>query len=157
MLLAKMAGQPTAFSIKNVNSHSLGVVGTDPLTNRKRNGILIPRNTPLPVTAKRTFKTQKANQKSILVEIVEGESPSAEDCTSIGRCSVRSLPPNLPEQSPVDVLFHYAPNGRLKVRVSVPNTDSNVETEFTRENSLSKEHLDGWRNYISQMPPTDYA
>lgn len=157
MLLDQSAGRPTSFSIKNVNSHSLGVVGTDPLTGRKRNGILIPRNTPLPVTAKRTFKTQKANQKSILVEIVEGESPSAEDCTQIGRCSVRSLPPHLPEQSPVDVLFQYAPNGRLKVRVSVPNTDSKVETEFTRENSLSKEHLDGWRNYISQMPPTDYS
>ena len=157
LLLEKHRDGQAHFSIKNVNSHSLGVVGTDPLTGRKRNGILIPRNTPLPVTAKRTFKTKQANQKSILVEVVEGESPSAEDCTQIGRCSVRGLPPNLPEQSPVDVLFHYKTDGRLKVRVSVPNTDSKVETEFTRENSLPKDHLDGWRHYISQMPPTEYS
>ncbi len=157
LLLAERQGKRGTFSIKNVNSHSLGVVGTDPLTGRKRNGILVPHNTPLPVTAKRTFKTQKANQKSILVEVVEGESPSIEGCTQIGRCSVQHLPPNLPEQSPIDVLFHYRTNGRLTVRVSVPDTDSKVETEFTRENSLSKEHLDGWRNYISQMAPTDYA
>ena len=157
LLLAKSKGQRTGFKIKNVNSHSLGVVGTDPKTGRKRNGILIPRNTPLPVNAKRTFKTQKADQRSILVQIVEGESLSAEDCTQIGRCSVRQLPPNLPVQSPIDVLFQYEPNGRLKVLVTVPDTDTKVQSEFTRENSLSKEHLDGWRRYISQMDATDYG
>ncbi len=157
LLMKKKLGKPADFTIRNVNSHSLGVVGTDPLTQRKRNGILVPRNTPLPVTAKRTFKTQKAGQKSVLVQVVEGESPSAEECTQIGRFSVRNLPPNLPEQSPVDVLFHYKPNGRLKVRVTVPNTDTKVETEFVRENSLSRDHLDGWRQYIANLPPdTNY-
>jgi molecular chaperone DnaK len=156
LLLAERAGRPRPFVIKNVNSHSLGVVGTDPKTRRQRSGILIPRNTRLPVTRKRTFKTQKANQKSILVRIVEGESPSADDCTQIGRCTVRDLPPGLPVRSPVAVLFHYEPNGRLKVRVTVPGTGREVETEIARENSLSKEHLDGWRRYISGMEPTDY-
>ena len=89
--------------------------------------------------------------------VVEGESPSADECNSIGRCSVRRLPPNLPERSPVDVLFQYAPNGRLKVKVTVPNTDTKVETEFTRENSLSKEHLNGWRKYITGLDPTDHV
>ncbi len=156
LILAKQQGQKGRFKVKNVNSHSLGVVGTDPMTGRRRNGILIPRNTPLPVTAKRTFKTQKANQKSILVQIVEGESPSADDCTQIGKCTVQNLPAQLPAQSPVDVLFHYKPNGRLKVRVSVPETDRQTDTEILRENSLSKEHLDGWRSYICEKEPTDY-
>ena len=156
LLLARSRGKSPAFRIKNVNSHSLGVVGTDRLTKRKRNGILIPRNTPLPVTAKRTFKTQKADQKSILVEIVEGESASPEDCSQIGRCSVRSLPPNLPAQTPIDVLFRYKENGLLKVRITVPDTDAEVTTEFTRENSISKEHMDGWRSHISSAEPTDY-
>ena len=89
------AGRPS-FSIRNVNSHSLGVVGIDPQTKRRRNGILIPRNTPLPVSAKRLFKTAKQDQRSILVQIVEGESPSADDCTPIGRCTVADLPPGLP-------------------------------------------------------------
>ena len=132
------------------------MVGTDPKTKRRRNGILIPRNTPLPVTAKRTFKTSKADQKSILVQIVEGESPAADDCTQIGQCSVRKLPRNLPAKSPVAVAFHYEPNGRLKVRVTVPNTTRQIETEIVRENSLPKEHLDGWRRYICRMEPTDY-
>lgn len=156
LILAKSQGRPTTFKIRNVNSHSLGVVGIDRLTRRRRNGILIPRNTRLPVTAKRTFRTHKANQRSILVQIVEGESPSADDCNSIGKCTVTSLPADMPAQSPVNVLFHYQPNGRLKVRVSVPNTKQEVETEIVRENGLPKEHLDGWRKYIAKMEPSSY-
>jgi molecular chaperone DnaK len=156
LILARRAGMPESFKIRNVNSHSLGVVGVESLTRRRRNGILIPRNTPLPVTAKRIFKTTKANQRSIRVDIVEGESQSADDCTPIGHCSVRDLPPNLPAQHPVEVLFHYQPNGRLMVRITVPNTTNQVATEIVRENSLPKEHMDGWRQYICNQPATDY-
>lgn len=155
-LLAKAQGKSPTFGIKNVNSHSLGVVGVDPQTRRKRNGILIPRNTPLPVTAKRTFRTQNVNQRSVLVQVIEGENPSPDDCTQIGQFAVRKLPSRLPPKSPVDVLFHYNTEGRLKVRVTLPNTDTKVETEFRRENSLAKEHLDGWRRYISGKEATNY-
>ena len=157
LLLAKSRGEPGSFRIQNVNSHSLGIVGTDPATGRKRNGIVIPRNTPIPVTAKRTFKTRKAGQGSILVEVIEGENPSPDDCTPIGRCTVKSLPADLPAKSPVDVLFRYKPDGRLKVRVSVPDTPAKIQTVFARENSLTKEHLDGWRRYIGKSEPTDYV
>jgi len=157
LLLSKSQGKPPRFEIKNVNSHSLGVVGVESKTRRKRNGIVIPRNTLLPVTAKRTFKTQKANQQSILVEIVEGESPSPDDCTMIGRVSVPSLPPNLPEKTPIDVIFSYGQDGRLKVRVTIPNTDTQVDSELARENSLPQEHLDGWRQHISGAEPLEGA
>jgi molecular chaperone DnaK len=156
LLIARSQGRPATFRIKNVNSHSLGVVGVDPKTKRRRAGILIPRNTPIPTSAKRTFRTQKANQKSILVQVVEGENPAPDDCTQIGRCTIRGLPRDLPARSPVHVVFQYRPNGRLKVRVSVPNTETRLETEFARENGLSKEHLDGWRRYISGAEPADF-
>jgi molecular chaperone DnaK len=156
LLLDKARGKSPSFHIRNVNSHSLGVVGIDSATKRRRTGVLIPRNTPIPVTAKRVFKTQKTKQRSILVEVVEGENASPDDCTAIGRCTISKLPPSLPAGSPVEVQFHYAANGRLKVRVSVPDTTSEVENEFARENSLPKEHLDGWRRYISGLEPTSY-
>jgi molecular chaperone DnaK len=152
ILLAREAGQAPRFRIKNVNSHSLGVVATDVQTNRKRNAILIPRNTPLPITAKRIFKTQKANQRSILVQIVEGESNSPDDCSQLGRCSVRDLPKNLPAQTPIEVRFHYEENGRLTVSVMVQGTDKSLHHELTRENSLTQDQLDSWRQYISGVP-----
>ncbi|HEX3724812.1 MAG TPA: Hsp70 family protein, partial [Pirellulales bacterium] len=154
VILAKQRGEKPVLRIRNVNSHSLGVVATDAQTGRKRNAIVIPRNTALPVTAKRVFRTQKANQASILVQIVEGESASPDDCTQIGQCVVRNLPRGLPAQTPIDVIFEYQDNGRLMVHVSVGNTGANLQHEITRDNSLTQEQLDAWRQYITGEAPT---
>ncbi|MCA9246680.1 MAG: Hsp70 family protein [Planctomycetales bacterium] len=149
LILTQRSGQRGAFQIKNVNSHSLGVVAIDPLTKRKLNATLIPRNTPLPVAAKRIFKTQKEGQKSVLVQIVEGESSAPEHCVQLGRCVIRDLPVKLPANTPIDVRFRYEENGRLGIQVSVGNTGKFVEASLVRENSLSQEQLDVWRRYIT--------
>ena len=60
-------------------------------------------------------------------------------------------------QTPIDVLFHYQPNGQLKVKVSIPNTRGQGGGRVRRETTFPKEHLDGWRRYISGAEPTDYA
>ena len=153
ILLARAEGKSPRVRIKNVNSHSLGVVATDTKTKRQRVAILVPRNTQLPVTARRVFKTQKANQRSILVQIVEGESPSPDDCSEIGKATVRNLPHDLPAQTPIEVRFTYEENGRLTVEVQVQGTDRALRHELTRENSLTAEQLDSWRKYISGLPP----
>lgn len=155
-LLGKARGERPRFRIRNVNSHSLGVVGVDPVTRRRRVGTIIPRNTRLPIIAKRRFRTHKPNQRSILIEIVEGESPVPEDCCPIGRVRVHHLPPNLPQGWPVEIVFRYRANGRLKVKVRVPQAEREVVAEFHRERALTKEHLDGWRRFISGKEPTDY-
>jgi molecular chaperone DnaK len=149
LLLANQQGKSPSFKIRNVNSHSLGVVATDTKTRRQRNAILIPRNTPLPVMARRVFKTQKTGQRSILVRIVEGESLSPEDCTPLGKCTVRDLPPSLPVQTPIEVRFRYEENGRLTVHVRVEGTATELAHEMTRENSLTEDQLDSWRAYIT--------
>ncbi len=154
-LLGRHVGQVGRFTIRNVNSHSLGVVGIDRATRQRRNGIIIPRNTSIPVTARRLFQTQKEDQKSILVEVVEGESASADACTPIGKCTVAPLPPGLPAGSTVEIRFHYKPDGRLRVRVYVPDTSSTTDAVFTRASGLSQEHLDGWRRFISGIEPPE--
>ena len=153
LILSQREGRKKPFQIRNVNSHSLGVVGHDPLTKRKRTAVLIPRNTPLPASSNRPFRTQKSNQASILVEIVEGESHAPEENTPLGRCAVRKLPDNLPAQTPVHVGFHYEENGRLRVEVRVDGIDTLLQHEIQRENSLSQEQLDGWRQHIARIPP----
>jgi molecular chaperone DnaK len=153
LILAYHQGKSPSFHIRNVNSHSLGVVATDAKTKRSRNAILIPRNTPLPVVARRVFKTHKAHQKSILVQIVEGESLSPDDCSQLGKCSVRNLPADLPAQTPIEVRFRYEENGRLTVNVQVEGTHKQLQHEITRENSLTQDQLDSWRKYISGLEP----
>jgi molecular chaperone DnaK len=155
ILLSERLGQRPVLNVKNVNSHSLGVVATDARTSRKRNAILIPRNTPLPTTAKRVFRTQKPGQKSILVQIVEGESASPEDCSQIGRCVARDLPEDLPAQTPIEVRFAYQDNGRLTVSVTVAGTDRELRHEITRDNTISQQQLDAWRLFVTGLAPSN--
>jgi len=150
LLLARHDGNATTFQIKNVNSHSLGVVAVESRTKRPRNAILIPRNTQLPAIARRTFKTQKAAQRSILVQIVEGESASPDDCLAIGKCSVRKLPNDLTAQTPIEVVFRYEENGRLAVQVTCAG--KRLQHEIVRENSLSPTQLESWRKFITKQP-----
>lgn len=145
-------GNTPPFTIRNVNSHSLGVIGTDPETKQPRNATVIARNTPLPVTAKRSFRTQKDNQRSVLVQIVEGESTAPHECTPLGKCTVRDLPENLPARTPIEVRFRYEENGRLRVKVNVKGTDIQLKHELMRENTLSPEQLRAWREFISGVP-----
>jgi hypothetical protein len=54
----------------------------------------------------------------------------------------------LPAQTPISVQFQYLDNGRLTVTVTVDGKADELKHEITRENSLSQEQLDGWRQYI---------
>ena len=149
LLLAQQAGRKPLFRIKNVNSHSLGVVGISRKTGRKENVSLIPRNTPLPAVAKKKFRTSEANQPSVVVTIVEGESVSPENCTLIGECRIDNLPPNLPALSQVEVAFQFAENGRLSVAVTLPGTNRSATHEIVRENGLSAEQIAAWRSWLN--------
>ncbi|HEX7377976.1 MAG TPA: Hsp70 family protein [Pirellulales bacterium] len=141
--------KPPAFSVTNINSHSLGIEGVEPGTARKRNVIVIPRNTPLPAKVKERFVTKTENQRSIVVQVLEGESSTPSECTAIGRTALRDLPPGLPAGWPVEITYEYATNGRLKVAAVVPGANREVTLQLEREGSLSDERMSRWKQVIS--------
>ena len=77
---------------------------------------------------------------------------SPEDCSPLGKCTVRDLSPDLPAQTPIEVTFRYDTSGRLTVNVKVAGTDKQLSHELVRENSLTMEQLKMWRQYISGVP-----
>ncbi len=147
-LIAKHEGQTPTFAIRNVNSHSLGVVGVETETNTARTGVVIPRNTPIPLTAKRIFKLSKQGQKSILVQVVEGENSNPEDCVEICKCVIKDLPDDLPEGKKIEVRFKYQEDGRLTIEAFVEGTDISLTHEMVRDNSLSEEQLEAWQAFV---------
>ena len=153
-LLAAQAGShaQARFSVSNVNSHSLGVEGIDRETLRKRNIVLIPRNTPLPAKVRDRFATKAENQTSIVLQVLEGESAVPEECTAIGRTVIRDLPAGLPKNWPVEVTFEYGANGRLRVHGLVPGTHQSVMLCLERTSGLSDESILRWKQPID-VPP----
>jgi molecular chaperone DnaK len=146
-------GRVPQFRLRNVNAHSLGVVGTHPTSGHSQNVIIVPRNTLLPVTLQRTFRTQQRGQTSVLIRIVEGEVPSPDDCVQLGQLSIYNLPVGLPAKTPIEVFFHYKANGRLTVSVKMVGMTARPSLQIARENSLSKAQLKRWRQLISGLAP----
>ncbi|HEV3340549.1 MAG TPA: Hsp70 family protein [Pirellulales bacterium] len=137
------------FSVTNINSHSLGVVGINPATGERLNKIIIAKNTPLPHSAAKRFRTFRPGQPNVKVTVVEGESELPDACIEVGTCVIRDLPPNLPAGWPVEVRYTYQENGRLQVAAQLIGHEGMVTTEFLRNNSLSEDDLMLWGQCLS--------
>ena len=136
------------FQVTNVNSHSLGIVGIDPKRKRRVNRVLIPKNTALPAEASGVFKTYKAGQTSVKIQILEGENEQPEANTRVGSCVIRNLPPTLPEGWPVQVTYRYGENGQLEVIGRVKGYEAGIETTFVRDSGLPEGDLLLWAEYV---------
>jgi len=149
-LLAKERGEDREMNVQitNVNSHSLGVEGIDPETLRKKNVVLIARNTALPAKRTERFTTKSDGQRSIVLNVLEGESKVPDECTAIGRTVIRDLPAGLTKGWPVDVTFEYGSNGRLNVHAVVPGTSHEAKLDLERAAGMSREGVERWKQPI---------
>lgn len=143
-------GGEARFTVSNINSHSLGILGLDKETGRRYNKVLIPKNTPLPKTVVKEFKTAKRGQRNIGITVLEGESERPEVCTKVGVCRIEDLPPDLPEGWPVLVSYSYVANGRLSVKAKLKNYKSGVKAELVWEHRMADEDIDLWTQYVGE-------
>jgi hypothetical protein len=154
-LLSQQRGQKAAFEVTNVNSHSLGIEGIDQATLRKTNVVLIPRNTPLPAKKTERFITKSGNQRSIVIQVLEGESSLPGECTAIGRTVVRDLPFGLPQGWPIEVTFEFGTNGRLAVHAAVPGTQQEALLDLERSAGLSNAGIARWKQPVESAAGFD--
>jgi molecular chaperone DnaK len=148
-LQEKEAGGGAAFTVRNVNSHTLGVLGIEPSTMMRRRKVMIARNTPLPTQHTQRFVTAAAGQKSVVVTVIEGGDDAGNHSTLIGRCVLDGLAPNLPPRSQVDVTFVYSDNGRLEVRAFMPAVQRDSTLTIERAKGMSPELIQNWAECIA--------
>lgn len=148
LLVSVRDGSPPSMRIQNVNSHSLGVLAQEPGTRRPKNSIIIPQNTPLPVSQGKRFRTYKDDQRIVSIRVIEGGDASGRSSTPIGKCIIDNLPPGLPAGTLVEVFFKYLQNGRLKVRARLPSIDREVVLTIERDSGLNEEKLQHWNQKL---------
>ncbi len=157
-LFAALDSSPglSRLTVVNVNAHSLGVAGVDPRTGMGVNRIIIPRNSRLPAAKRQKFVTKSAGQKTLKINIVEGENENPDYCVPVGAC-VATLSPNLPAQTEVIVTCRLGTNGTLSVSCLVPATDEGAHVEIRRDGLLELESLDVWRSRLLGKSLDDHA
>ncbi|MEZ6098593.1 MAG: Hsp70 family protein [Pirellulaceae bacterium] len=148
LLSRQTAGRRPRFQVVQVNAHSLGVEGVEPTTNQRRNITIIPKNSPLPTQRVHRFVTLRDRQTSVVVNVLEGDNPDPQHCQLIGRVVLKDLPADLAAGTPVEVSYHYAANGKLEVRATLPETTLEVVAQFQREGGLDAETSQYWRDMI---------
>lgn len=146
-MLLKAGGAIDGITVRNVNSHDLGVLGVDPETRRPRRKIMIPRNTTLPASITKQFSTAREGQDSIMVRIVEGGTDSGANSTAIGNCVVNDLP-KLPAGTPIQVKFRYGQDGRLSIHAELPTIKREAKLTIERASGIPEEDITAWADCI---------
>ncbi|MCG6154766.1 Hsp70 family protein [Rubinisphaera margarita] len=135
----------------DVNSHSLGIKITDPNErSRKINHIMIPKNTQIPFSVSQRFVTNAPNQRSIHVHILEGEAKDPSACTLIGDFRIVDLPPNLPQNSPVEVTYSYDSSGRINATARELTGNNEAATQIVRDSGLDSGGVDAMQVLASE-------
>ena len=125
--------------VRNITSHTLGVVLWDEAHLEEYVFPMIKKMTPMPAVVKNSFGTATANMQRAIVRIVEGESSLPQECTPLGLCDVE-LPPFLPKGSPVELTYEYNNNQVLEVQVEACGNRASVSIE--RKTGLGESELD---------------
>lgn len=136
--------------ISDVNSHSLGVVALDSLSDTLYNSIILPKDTKIPTRVSELYGTSYDDQESIEVKVTEGEERDLEYVRVIGKGSM-DIPP-YPRGAPVEVFFQYDEDGIVHVTVFDRTSDKMLgELQIKRESNRTSDELSRMKNDMRKI------
>lgn len=141
-------------TITDVNPHSMGVVTVDVNDQSKKlNSVIIPHNTPIPTKMSDIFQTVEDNQRSLHVQITEGEGKLADLVEIIGEGEI-AIPP-YPAGAPVEIFFEYNRDGQVTATVIDKTSGQklgDLKIDRTRRNR-SEDEVTAMARKISDIKP----
>jgi molecular chaperone DnaK len=103
---------------------------------------LILRNTTIPARATEEFTTWVDGQTSVAIQILQGERELAKDNRSLGRFTLRGIPP-LPAGIPrIEVTFLIDQNGILRVEATEARSGVEASIEVVPSHGLTSEEVE---------------
>ena len=130
--------------VKNVTSKSFGVVAHNP-NNEEIVFNLVLRNTAVPVRVKKKFYTAGDSQKTVLIRIMESETGNVEipvDNAIEIKKAVLNLPPNLPEDSPIEITYELNAEGQLHITAEETSNSQKVDVAVDTASVISGDEFE---------------
>ncbi len=124
----------------DVCSHSIGVVVTNKL-GEEENEKLILRNSKLPAQVKQRFRTMRAGQKEIKLQLTEGEFKELTDVTIIGELQIE-LPSNLREKELIELTIGLDTRQLIQIHMELPEIGYVQECHFQYSTNLDEEVIE---------------
>ncbi len=135
---------------ENVNSHGLGILATNPRTDKEINHVMIPKNTRLPFEVQQTFKTKHEKQQRVSIQVIEGDAPDPAACSLLGKCKITDLPADLAKGSPIEVTYAFDDAGRITVRAEDKTTGREASIEIERRGGLDDQQIDAFTRLANE-------
>lgn len=121
---------------------------------------IIPIDSSIPCSNKKTYYTAVDNQDEVRIEVFEGNEEMAEDNVKIGDFILKGIPKGKAGEQSIDVQFDYDLNGILEVKATIVSTGKSINKiidnfKFTKlpidsladENMYYRYKVDSWQEY----------
>jgi len=103
--------------------------------------VLIPRNTPIPYSAKKLYTTVSDYQTAVRIKVVQGERRLASECIPLGEIVLDGIPPAPAGVPKIEVTFTIDENGILVVKAKDLGTGKEKQLTIEAPHRLSEDEI----------------
>jgi molecular chaperone DnaK len=138
-----------AKSIRDVMSHSMGMVAVNDDQTQYINSIIISKNKPIPATENRPFQIQTSSSRDNFLEVfvTQGESERPLDCDILGKYVISNIAHVEQRKAIVNVAYTYDENGIVMVKAN--------EEASGRPLHVSREAVPKDLSWLDERPPQE--
>jgi heat shock protein 1/8 len=123
--------------LMDVTPLSLGIETTGRVMS-----VIIPRNTPIPVTKTQTYTTEANYQTKVDVSVYEGERLKSDENNMLGEFTISGIESAKRGEPQVDVSFSIDSNGILNVVAKDQKTGAEAKIEIANRSRVTSEEIE---------------